>query len=98
MFSIIKRIASVLGASGRALVALVGVAGISVAVANYTVTQGSGTDFGSAVVSTVHYAKQLVCDLTAPATQCATVKAGNTLVAADVAVAVGDANVLAAVK
>jgi hypothetical protein len=48
-----------------------------VALANYAVTQGSGTNFGSVVISTVHYAAQLVCDFTT-ANQCAAVKAAST--------------------
>lgn len=93
-----KKLASFIGTGARAFVALVGVTGISIGVANYSMTQGSGTDFGSAVVSSVHYAKQLICDLTTPATQCATVKAGNTMAAADVAVAVADKNLQTAVE
>src|SRR6266403_2036985 len=42
--------------------------------ANYTATQGSGTTFGSVVVSAVNYAQQLVCDVTTPS-QCAAVSA-----------------------
>ncbi len=93
-----KRFFTWLGSAGRATVALVGLTTLVAVADNYAVTLGSGTNFGSALISSVHYAKQLVCDFTAPATVCATVKAGNTLVAADVAVAVGDANVLAAVQ
>jgi hypothetical protein len=43
---------------------------------NYTVTQGSGTTFGSLVVSAVNYAQQLLCDPATP-TQCAAVSAGG---------------------
>ena len=43
---------------------------------NYTMTQGSGTTFGSLVVSAVNYAQQLLCDPTTP-TQCAAVSAGG---------------------
>jgi hypothetical protein len=43
---------------------------------NYTVTQGSGTTFGSKVVATVNYAQQLLCDATTPA-QCVGVSAGG---------------------
>ena len=46
------------------------------AIANYAVTQGSGTNFGSVVVSAVHYAQQLLCDPTTPG-QCAAVSAGG---------------------
>jgi hypothetical protein len=44
--------------------------------ANYAVTQGSGTNFGSVVVGGVNYAQQFICDLTTPA-QCAAVSAGG---------------------
>lgn len=58
------------------LVALLGLCG-AVAVGNYTMTQGAGTSFGSVVIGgTVHYAQQLLCDLTTPA-QCAAVSAGG---------------------
>jgi hypothetical protein len=46
--------------------------------ANYAVTQGTGTTFGSLVVSAVNYAQQLLCDPTTP-TQCAAVSAGGAL-------------------
>ena len=45
---------------------------------NYTVTQGSGTTFGSIVVSAVNYAQQLVCDPTTPS-QCAAVDSSGIL-------------------
>jgi hypothetical protein len=58
------------------LVALLGLGG-AVAVGNYTMTQGAGTSFGSVVIGgTVHYAQQLLCDLTTPS-QCAAVSAGG---------------------
>jgi hypothetical protein len=44
--------------------------------ANYLLTQGSGTTFGSVVVGGVNYAQHLLCDLTTPA-QCAAVSAGG---------------------
>ena len=59
------------------LVALVGLS-TAAALGNYALTQGSGTNFGSIVVSTVHYAQQLVCDPTTPA-QCAVVDASGIL-------------------
>src|SRR6185436_17540154 len=60
------------------LVALLGLCG-AVAVGNYTMTQGAGTSFGSVVIGgTVHYAQQLLCDLTTPA-QCASVDASGRL-------------------
>lgn len=61
----------------RLIVALTAVISLGVAIAmatNYTVTQGSGTTFGSLVVSAVNYAQQLVCDPTTP-TRCVTVSA-----------------------
>lgn len=69
MMRVLRRISSILGIGARAFVALIGIAGITVAVANYTMTQGSGTSFGSIVVSTVHYAQMLLCDPTTPS-QC----------------------------
>jgi len=76
MKNFLKRVGGVLGASGRAFVALVGVAGITVAVANYNMTQGVGTPFGSVVVGGVHYAQQFICDYVTPA-QCANVSAAG---------------------
>lgn len=93
----IKRFLALLGTGGRAFVALIGIAGISLAVADYAVTQGSGTNFGSIVVSSVHYAQQLICDSVTPA-NCAKVQAGNAAAVADKAVTVTDPNVLAAVQ
>lgn len=75
---ILKRISSFIGTGARAFVALVGVAGITAAVANYAMTQGAGTNFGSVVVGGVHYAQQFICDLTTPA-QCASVSAGGAI-------------------
>lgn len=74
-----------IGAAGRATVALVGICGVVAALANYTMTQGAGTTFGSIVVSTVHYAQQLLCDPTTPS-QC---QAVNSSGQASVAVASG---------
>lgn len=60
------------------LVSLLGLCG-AVAIGNYTMTQGAGTTFGSIVVGgTVHYAQQLLCDLTTPA-QCAAVSAAGAI-------------------
>ena len=73
---------------GTLIVALV--AG-GVAIANYAMTQGSGTNFGSIVVGgTVHYPQMLSCDPTTPA-QCGAVDASGNQ-------AVKDAAVLAAVQ
>jgi hypothetical protein len=59
-----------------ALVALVGLGGAWSFAANYTMTQGSGTTFGSVVVGGVNYVQMLLCDLTTPS-QCASVSAGG---------------------
>src|SRR5260221_1833328 len=62
----------------RLIAALFALTTIAVAagMANYTATQGFGTNFGSIVVGGVHYAQQLVCDPTTPA-QCAAVDASG---------------------
>lgn len=79
-----------IGVAGRATVALIGICGVVAAVANYAMTQGSGTIFGSVVVGGIHYAQMFICDLTTPS-QCAAVdSSGN--------VSVKDAAVLAAVQ
>jgi len=65
-----------LGVAGRATIALIGICTVGIAFANYTMTQGTGTNFGSIVVSTVHYAQQLLCDPTTPS-QCQAVSAGG---------------------
>lgn len=43
------------------------------AIADYALTQGSGTNFASKVISTVHYAAHVLCDATVGQTQCAAV-------------------------
>lgn len=53
--------------------------GTVVAVADYAVTQGSGTTFASIIISTKHYAEQLICDATVGETRCATVGANGSL-------------------
>ena len=69
-----------IGAAGRATVALIGIAGITIALANnYTMTQGTGTTFASVVISSVNYAAQLICDKTVGTTQCASVDANGNL-------------------
>jgi hypothetical protein len=85
LWASVKAIGRVIGATGRATVALIGICGILGASANYLLTQpGSGTSFASVVISTVHYAAGLVCDATVGQTQCAAVKAASTgAVAAD---------------
>lgn len=97
MKKLIFGIGRFLGAAGRATVALVGVCGVVAALANYTMTQGVGTTFGSLVVSSVHYIQTMVCDPTTPA-NCGGVKAGNTAAVADVAQVVSDPNVVAAIN
>lgn len=93
----LRLIGRALGAAGRATVALVGICGVVAALANYTMTQGSGTTFGSIIVGGIHYIQTMVCDPTTPA-NCGGVKAGNTAVIADVAQVVSDPNVLAAIN
>jgi hypothetical protein len=44
---------------------------------NYQATVGSGTTFGSHVVTAVNYAEMMLCDFTAPSTQCAAVSSGG---------------------
>jgi len=60
-----------------ALVALVGLS-TATAIANYAMTQGSGTNFGSVIVGGIHYVQMFACDLTTPS-QCASVSAGGAL-------------------
>jgi hypothetical protein len=48
------------------------------AIANYTMTQGSGTTFGSIVVGGAHYVQMMLCDLATPG-QCAAVDASGIL-------------------
>ena len=55
-----------------AVVALVVIGAVVSIAANYALTQGSGTTFGSVVVGGVNYAQHLLCDLTTPS-QCAAV-------------------------
>jgi len=93
----LRLIGRALGVAGRATVALVGVCGVVAALANYTMTQGSGTNFGSIVVSTVHYVQMLVCDPTTPA-NCGSVKAGNAAATTDIAQVVSDPNAVAAIN
>jgi hypothetical protein len=59
-------------------ITIVAFLGGTLALANYAVTQGSGTNFGSVVISSVHYAQQLLCDLTTPS-QCAAVDSSGNL-------------------
>lgn len=48
------------------------------AMANYAATVGAGTNFGSVIIGGVHFASQLLCDMTT-ANQCASVSAGGSL-------------------
>lgn len=57
------------------LVALLSIGG-AYSFANYTMTQGAGTTFGSAVVGGFHYVQMFICDVTTPA-QCAAVSAAG---------------------
>lgn len=77
----VKFVGRGLAALGRGTIALVGLCAVTAALANYTMTQGSGTTFGSIVVGSTHYAQQLMCDYVTPA-QCANVKASSTAAAA----------------
>jgi hypothetical protein len=65
------------GSGLRAGFALIGIFAMSAAVANYTATQGTGTNFGSIIIGGVNFASQLICDFTT-ANQCAAVKAAST--------------------
>src|SRR5882757_3067588 len=76
MKRILRGAATSLGVAGRAFVALIGICGVVAALANYTMTQGAGTTFGSVVVGGFHYVQMMVCDLTTPA-QCAAVSAAG---------------------
>lgn len=76
MKRIVLGIGRALGTAGRATVALIGISTLAAIAANYAVTVGSGTTFGSVVVGGVNYAQQLICDLTTPS-QCASVSAGG---------------------
>jgi hypothetical protein len=60
-----------------ALVALVGLSGAFAVAANYQMTQGAGTTFASALISSVNYVQMIICDATVGATQCATVTPAN---------------------
>lgn len=84
-------IRSLLGSTARIVYALIAITGLSVAVANYDATQGSGTTFGSRVNSAIHYAQQLICDMNVASVSgnCAAVAPGNTITAAMTAIAVG---------
>jgi hypothetical protein len=53
-------------------------AGSVIAIADYNLTQGSGTGFASVVISTKHYVAQLLCDPVVGETQCSAVKAAST--------------------
>lgn len=96
----IKRIASFFGSGARAFVALVGITGVSLGIANYTVTQGTGTDFGSRVNGGIHYAQQLLCDMNIASVSgnCAAVGSAATFTSTTTAIAVGVTNTLTAIS
>jgi hypothetical protein len=89
---LLRKLSSAIGIGTRAFFTLVGIAGITYAVADYNATQGAGTAFGSVIQTSVHYSKQVLCDFVAPATICATVKASNTVASTDVGLVVAVAN------
>src|SRR6185312_9385457 len=67
-----------IGIGARAFVVLVGIAGVTIASADYLMTiPGSGTTFASVVISTKHYAAMVLCDAGIGETQCATVTAAG---------------------
>lgn len=70
--------ARIIGATARGIIALVVIGGTVAALANYTMTQGAGTTFGSIVVGAVHYVQMLTCDPTTPS-QCAAVDASGNI-------------------
>lgn len=76
MKRILRGAATSIGVAGRAFVALIGICGVVAALANYTMTQGAGTTFGSVIVGGFHYVQFMICDLTTPA-QCAAVSAAG---------------------
>lgn len=78
MLGALRLVGSALRAVFVGVIAVAMIAG-GVAVANYALTQGSGTNFASVVISTVHYAAGLLCDATVGTTQCAAVTASNAL-------------------
>jgi hypothetical protein len=53
--------------------------GTAVGLADYAATQGSGTNFASLVISSVHYAAHVLCDATAGESQCAAVNSHGAL-------------------
>ena len=86
-----------MGAVGRglrsacvAIVSLTAVGAMLAIGANYTMTQGTGTTFASAVISGANYVEFLICDATAGASQCAGVNgSGQIAVAGPVTVVSG---------
>lgn len=74
---------SALGVASRASIALIGVAGIGIAIAdNYSITQGAGTNFASHVIGGINYAEQLICDATiGGSTNCLGISPTGTLTA-----------------
>lgn len=100
MRSIIRYLGGVLGSAIRVVLVAFTIGTMVAApfaTANYFMTQGAGTEFGSIIVGSVHYAQQLICDFATPAT-CAKVRAGNTAVVSDNAIVVSDPNTQAAIN
>jgi hypothetical protein len=78
MATIFKACGRVLIGLERIIIALLLMIGLTAyGLANYTGTQGVGTNFGSVVIGGVHFFSNLVCDFTT-ANQCAAVKAAST--------------------
>lgn len=88
------------GTGSRAFMALVGIAGVTAAVADYAVTVGAGTTFGSRVNGTTHYAQQLLCDMNVASASgaCAAVLAGNTVTQTTTSISVAVANTLTGIS
>lgn len=76
----------------------VSVAVTGVAIADYAMTQGTGTNFASIDIASVKHAVSIMCDATLGEATCAKFRAGNTALTTDVALVVVDPNVLAAVN
>ena len=71
--------------SGLVAIGALAFTGSILAIANYTMTQGAGTTFGSVLVSGAHYVQMLLCDPTTPA-NCVTTQSANAHVAPDVVI------------
>ena len=71
--------------SGLVAIGALAFTGSIIAIANYTMTQGAGTTFGSVLVSGAHYVQMLLCDPVTPA-NCVTTQSANAHVAPDVVI------------